>query len=509
MEVSRSRSSLYNMLSSFLYYFVNLLGGMIGRKVMLMTMGIEYQGISGLFGNIISMLGIAELGIGAAIVYHLYKPLKNHDLDTIAACMNFYRKCYIVISVVVAFVGGILVFFLDFFIGENSLPLNMQVVYLMTLSEVVVSYSFTYKRSILYADQKNYCVSIADTLYIFVNSIITIVALYVTHNYYLYLLIKIILRVLENIAINFYVDKKYSFLKDKKDKKISKDILDDIILKVKGLLFHKIGSYIVVGTDNILISKFIGLASVGVYSNYSMIVSAVEGLFGRIVDSTVASVGNLLVDDDAKKNMKLFEELQLVNLAITNFTTTSLLCLLTTFIAFYFGKDYTLNYTLVIVIVCNYMLNSLRKVYGVFKTAAGIQYEDRFVPLIEGAVNLIVSLLLINYFGFIGVFLGTVISNIVIYSYTFPKLIYMDLLGGTILGYIKDLINNILTISIGACTTIAITCIIPFSNLFLQLIIRIILCIIVPNLLFVLIYHKNPRFAMLKDRMYSLIKKRG
>ena len=506
---SRMRNSMFNMMGNFLYYFVNVLVGMISRKVLIMTMGIEYQGINGLFTNILSILNIVELGIGTAIVYHLYKPLKEKNLDGVAACMNFYRKCYNAIALIIAVFGGVLVFFLDFFVGENELPINMQIVYLMMLAEIVISYTFTYKRSILYADQRNYCVSAADTIYIVVNGILGVFILIFTHNYYLYLAIKIVLRIVENIAINIYVNKTYDYLKSRKNIKIKKEILDDIILKIKGLLCHKIGTYVVSGTDNILISKFVSIKAVGIYSNYALIITSIEGIFGRFIDATVASVGNLLVDNDYKKNMSVFRELRLVNLAITNFTTSSLLCMCTTFISFYFGSDYILNLGIVIVLMFNYMLNNLRKVYGVFKTAAGIQYEDRFVPIIEAIVNLVASLIFIHFFGFIGVFLGTSLSNAVIYGYTFPFLIYRNVLGGKVRDYFIELIRDIFTVIGCAIISMIFVTILSTDKLLIMLIIEIVICLIIPNAIFVILYHNHEAFGLLKNRFLMLFKRKG
>lgn len=506
MGNSRTKNSITNMMSNFIYYFANIVAGMVGRKVLLMTLGIEYQGITGLFTNILSMLNIAELGIGTAIVYHLYKPLKEDDQRLISSLMAFYRRCYTVIALVVASVGGILTFFLDFFIGENSLPLNMEIIYLMMLAEVIISYSFTYKRSILYADQKNYCVTNADTLYIIGSTILTVIVLFTTKNYYLYLAVKIIARLVENICINVYVNRKYKFITGAKADKLDRFILNDIILKVKGLLFHKVGAYVVTGTSNILISKFVGLAAVGMYSNYAMIVSAVEGLFGKIIDSTVASVGNLLVDQDAQKSKKLFSEMQILNLGITNFTTTCLYCLLTPFISFYFGTDFTLANSIVAVIVLNFMLNNLRKVYGVFKTAAGIQYEDRYVPLIEAAVNLCTALIMIDKFGFVGVFLGTSVSNVVIYSYTFPILIYKGLLKGSLIDYCLDLFRNLATVLFSVIVSSTLLNLLIIDNLFINVLIRGIGCVVIPNALFWVLYHKNPHFGLLKNRVLGMLK---
>ena len=149
-----------------IYYIINIAFGMVNRKILLAVMGVEYQGINGLFSNVLSLLSLAEMGIGTAIIYHLYKPIQEDDIFQIKTLMGFYRKCYNIIAIVVFSLGLLVLPFLDFFIGENSLDINFNIVYLLMLFEVLASYLFTYKRSILYAKQRNYIVFVADTFYL-------------------------------------------------------------------------------------------------------------------------------------------------------------------------------------------------------------------------------------------------------------------------------------------------------------------------------------------------------
>ena len=179
----KTRNSFYNSLAGLLYYFITILLGIVNRKAVIAFLGIEYQGINSLFGNILSMLSIAELGIGTAIIYHLYRPLSEGNLQAVKSLMNFYRKCYYAIAMAVLIFGLLVIPFLNMFIQGYTLLYPLWFLYIWFLADVVLSYLFTFKRSILIADQKNYLVLLCDLLYQFslikkfsANRLITITA---------------------------------------------------------------------------------------------------------------------------------------------------------------------------------------------------------------------------------------------------------------------------------------------------------------------------------------------
>lgn len=502
----RTKNSFYNTIAQMIYYIINIAFGMINRKILLAVMGVEYQGINGLFSNVLSLLSLAEMGIGTAIIYHLYKPIQENDIFQIKTLMGFYRKCYNIIAIVVFSLGLLVLPFLGFFIGENSLDINFNIVYLLMLFEVLASYLFTYKRSILYAKQRNYIVFIADSFYLLLAYSIQILIIIFTKNYYWYLACKVILRIVENSLLNLATNKWYPYLKVKNAEKLDKAIFDDIVLKVKGTMFHKIGAYVVYGTDNVILSKFFGLLIVGIYSNYSLIITSVTNVFAQIVTSATASVGDLLTYNDIAKNFRIYKELQLFNAFVINMTATCLLCLISPFVSMFFGKEYILSNYIVVVLIINYCLMGMRKVYGVFKDAAGIQYEDRFVPIIEAISNIVFSLIFIKLFGVVGVFLGTTCSYFCIYAYTFPILIYKGLLHKKYIDYVMELLKYFGTFVVSMSISYTLSNMIVLNSSFVKFIISGVICLIVPNILFILIFGRTPEFESLKNRILRLLR---
>jgi len=286
------------------------------------------------------------------------------------------------------------------------------------LLSTVVSYLLTYKRSILYADQKNYITKLFNCVFVIIRNLVQILVILITKSFTIYLIAQIILPIIENIVINIYVNSRYEYVRDLKSaENISTETKKDIITKVKGLLFHKIGSFVVTGTDNIIISmsKGLGVVTVGMYSNYYMVISQVSSLFGTIITSLTASVGNLLVEKDTEKSRSTYQSMLLLNSWIFCFCAISILCMIEQFIKIWIGNEYLLSQFVLIVLVVNMYIQGMRNTNSTFKEAAGIFYEDRYVTIIESVINVVVSLICVRIFGLAGVFIGTIASTMLLF----------------------------------------------------------------------------------------------
>ena len=496
---SRTKNSALSMLASSTYYFTFIILGLINRKMLISIMGIEYQGINGLFSSILAILGVTELGLGTAIIYHLYKPLADNNQILVGTIMQFYKKCFSWIAVLMLFVGVVISLKLDFFVDNSDLPVNLHLVFYLILADVVATYTFSYKRSILYADQKNYVIANINTIFVISYNIVQIAVLYITKDYYYYLAARLAFRLLENVAINYVVDKQYPYLNNKYPS-LDKNILGDIILKIKGLLFHKISTFIVNGTDNILISKFLGLTIVGVYSNYLYIINSLNAVLQQAFDGITGSVGNLIVKTEDERKMLVFKELNCINIFLSSMFVNLMVVLSSPFISFFFGIEYVMDDFVVIILGLNMIMTNQRRVFGMFKSAAGIQYEDRYVPLVESIVNILFSLILLHYLGFVGVILGTLISQICDFSYTFPIFVYRNTLGGYKLSYVKYLISVLLfqILSLGVCFS---GCLLVTYNGVIALVVKSLLVIVLSTITFIVFFRNSEDFISLRNRL--------
>ena len=503
----RVKNSIKNTTAAIVSNILTILIGLVAQAVFIKILGTEYLGINGLFTNIISMLGIVELGIGSAIVYNLYKPIANKDYETIKSLMNFYKKAYHIIALVVFIIGISIIPFLGYFIGKVTIDININLVYILFIIDIVCSYLLTYKRSLLYADQKNYIVNIIHMIYLVILNISQLLFLYITKNYYLYLAIKIIMRILENIIITIIVNKKYQYIKENNIKKLDKKIEKDIFKKVKALFFHKIGSFIVLGTDNLIISRYLGIVTVGLYSNYYMIINALNTLFNQALTALTPSVGNLLVEKKTKKNFEVFRKVRFINFWIATFTSVALLIIMNSFITIWIGEAYLLSNLVLITLVINFFMTMMRNSYSTFKEAAGIFHEDRYVPIIESFVNIVASIILLKYFGLAGVFMGTIISGLILWCYSYPRFVYKKLFCRSYLSYIKETISYIILFILILIISYKISNIYTFYNIWVQLLYNIIVSLIIPNIILLIIFYKNDNLKYYYRLFKKLVKK--
>lgn len=502
----RTKNSIKNIIGSMLSNILTIIIGLIAQAVFIKILGSEYLGLNGLFSNIITMLGIVELGVGNAIIYNLYKPIAENNISKIKSLMNFYKKSYRLIACIVAIIGIIIIPFLSFFIEEISIDINITLVYLLFLIDVVCSYLLSYKRSILYANQKNYIINIVHIIYTILLNTSQLLVLFFTKNYYYYLIMKIIMRILENFIISKIADKKYAFINEQSEK-LDKETEKDIFTKVKALFFHKIGSFAVLGADNIIISKFLGLVTVGLYSNYYLIINAVQTVFGQIITSFTASVGNMLVTESKEKCYDVFKKIRFFNFWLATFASSSVLVIMDSFISIWIGDKYILPLLVLEVLVFNLYQKLMRNSYMSFKEAAGIYYEDRFVPLIEATLNIIVSIFCCKLFGLAGVFMGTVISGLALWCYSYPKYVYKKLFDRNYIEYAKETIGYIILFVLIASGTYYLSTIITFSNIYLGFISNVIISLIVPNILLFIIFFKTDNFKYYSNLLKTVIKR--
>lgn len=505
----RKINSIKNAIIAVLMNVITILIGFIAQKVFVVSLGKEYLGLNGLFNNILSILAVVELGFGNAIIYHLYRPISENNQKEITILMQFYKKTYRIIAGIIFVLGLIVMPFLKYIVGEINIKNNLYLLFFLALFDIIASYLLTYKRSILYADQKTYIVNIVHIGYIVLMNFFEIILLIFTQNYIIYLLVKIIFRILENIVITIIANKKYPFINNKVKNAIDVNLKTDILKKVRGLLFHRIGSSLVLGTDNIIISRVLGVVTVGLYSNYNMIIQAVTNLLGQIFNSITASIGNLLIERDHEKSFDIYNKMLFLNSWLYCFCSVCLICLIQPFIIIWMGNDYLLSYEVLCVLIINFYVQGMRKTSNTFKEAAGIFYEDRFVPLIESLVNILLSIILAKSFGLIGVFIGTFLSSLVLFLYSYPIFVYKKLFNKKYINFINVHLKYLLaSIFITIITILLINCI-SISNLNFQLLINTVICIIVPNFLYIILFIRSTELKYYLSLVKQLLKNKS
>lgn len=438
----RKRNSIIN---AFVALFVNAIVVVVNfilQSIFIKKLGVELLGLNSVFSNILTMLGVVELGFGSAIIFHLYQAVGDNNDETIASLMNFYKKVYNIIAIIVFILGIGLMPFLNLFIGDNNLTISIHIAFLLLLLDQVFSYLLSYKRSIIIALQKNYIIDTCHVGCILLSGAINYFVIIIFKNYYVYLVVKIVFRLIENLFISFEANHLCPCILKKKVKPLDKKIVHNLKKQVKGLLFHSFGTFMVNGTDNILLSKFFGLYISGLISNYVMITGTITTLLSQAINAMVGSIGNLVAENNKEHTYITFRRmLYLINF-LYSYVSISIFYLSNLFIEIWLGKNYVINqYIILSICICFYSLG-IKSFYMLFKKTSGIFYEDKYVPIIEAIVNICFSVCLLKIIGPSGIYIGTIVSHLSLYIFSFPKFLYKRLFNQNIKRYICDLAKN-------------------------------------------------------------------
>ncbi len=415
-EKSRTFNSIRNSSVAIVNNIMNIVLGFVYRTLFVMVLAKEYLGLNGLYTNILSLLSIAELGLSSAIIFRLYKPVSIDDKDRIIKLMNFYKRVYLLVALTVLVIGLAIMPALKFLIADTSeIPsdVNIYSLYVLFLLGQVSTYICVHKQSIIIADQREWIISVSNIVGQIVKYGSMIAVLFATKNFTLVLVAQICASIAVNVSITILANHLYPFLRRAKgiiDKSERKEIYKETL----ALLNHRIGGVIVNGTDNILISSFIGLGILGLYSNYSLIIVSVIALLSQVVSALSASVGNLYVNSTKEDVFRVYKRVQYINTFISIFVMLSFCMLINNFIEVWLGKEYVLDMSFVIVITFSNLVRLLRNTNLVFINACGLYMKDKWRPIIEVTINLAASILLVKSLGLKGIFIGTLISTVTV-----------------------------------------------------------------------------------------------
>ena len=495
MQDSRAKNAKRNILFGILNRITMILFPFAIRTVMLYILGSEYLGLDSLFSSILGFLSLAELGVGSALVYSMYKPIAENDPDLICALLNLYRRLYRYIGTFIFVIGIALVPFLPKLVKGDCPPdVNLYILYIVYLLNTVLTYwLFGYKQSLLMAHQRS---DVSSKIGLLVQSsmyLIQIAALFLFRNYYWYILWLPLFTVLSNLVISSITDRMYPDYKCRGE--ISKEKQNDIKKKVAALFGTKANSIVLHALDNIVISAFLGLTMVGLYGNYYYIMSAIVGMIAIVYNSMTAGIGNSLTTETVEKNFYDFNVLSFANFWLVSFCTVSLLCLYQPFMKIWVHEKNMLDMLVVVLLVVYFYVYQIRKVVLTYKDAGGIWWEDRYRPYIVMVVNLVGNFVMVQFIGIYGVILSTIISMLVsipIENYTVFKYIFNK---SSQSFYLTNLLYVVLTIVL--CALTYWVCSFAPDGI-VGLLVRGAICLGIPNTIIILLFRKTEEFRHAK-----------
>ena len=507
MRLERSKNLIINLKWGLIYRFSGILIPFVCKAAIIRIFGINYLGLNSLFASIISTLNLAELGFHGAVVFFMYKEIAEENSENICALLNYFRRVYRIIGTIILVAGLALIPFLQFLI-KKDIPedINIYIIYILTLSATVVSYFlFAYKNSILTAFQRESILYKIRAAVLIVESIAQIITIFVLRNFYVYTFVSVVAAAMNNLLADYYVRKHYPEYKPKGT--LSKNNRRQIGEKIKGLIYYKIGGVIVGSADSIVISAFLGLAISGIYGNYYYVLNLLFGILAIYYTSFRAGLGNSFVTETVEKNYETFTQLQFMQSWIIGFCTISMFCLYQDFIAIYAGEENVLEIGIAICMCLYLYCWKMQDIVHVFKEACGYWTKDRFRPLIGALMNLCLNIITVQIIGLYGVILSTVVEAVTIDLIWAPKAIFHEYFKRSRKDYYILLCKCVLDLICMALPTILIVKFVSFESHFINLLVKAVICVIVPNAVFIIKNRNKREFRSIKYRLVGLTRK--
>ena len=510
---NRKKNTVRNVYVDMISYFVSIILRFVVRFIFINKIGTEYLGLNSVFTSIISMFSLAELGFNLTVGVMLYKPLADDDKEKIKSFIKLTKNIFTIVGLIV-FVGGCAVIpFLQHFVANTTIQIgNIRLYYFLHVLASSISYLNTHKVVLVSADQKQYVYKRIVVLSNLLMSLCQIALMFIFENYISFVLAQLVFTIIQNFVVTICMDRRYPYLKEKNVQKLTKDEKKEFYKQSFGGFFYKLGSIIVSATDSILISSsaILGVIILGKYSNYTLIFTSITQLAYICVSGATASIGNLWVTADQSKVKDVFRKLNFIQFWISVFCTACL-CSLSQPVIYELGnllhEDLMLDISIVIVLSMNFYLQTMQTIVNLFKNAKGLFWHDRYKAIIEAAVNLIASLILMKFMGILGVLIGTTISIIFVNVWYEPRVLYKHGFGEkSITKYMLEYCLYLIMAILICLLTFVVTSLLPLGIGWLCL--KFLIAFIIPNLIIILVFRKTDRFKYFTNFLGSMLRKK-
>lgn len=501
----RTRKSIINSSANIVSLILSLIPNFIVRKLFLIYLGSELLGLTSLYASIIGWLSLVELGIGSAIVYSLYKPFACNNYTKVSAYINFYKKFYKNVGITILIIGVIISLNIDKFISGDVDSNLAKYGFILFIIDTFISYMFSHKLCLLEVAQESYKITLAVTASKLLISIIQSVMLIINPNFIIYILVQVSINLIYFIGINIYILKKFKYI-ECENSDLEEEEKNKLLKNVKAMFMHKIGTLVVFSTDNIVISKFVGLSAVTKYTNYQLIVNACQRLMSSGLNGITASVGNLISEGNNERSYEVHKKVFFINFWISSFIVISLYNTLNQFVVLWVGRENLLDSFTFNIILVNLYFSMMRGSVEQFQAGSGNYYQDRYAPICEAVINLITSLILVKYIGLPGIFIGTLMSNFMVIFWTKPTVVYKYVFNRKVSDYFIMYFKYLCIGIIPFIITTILTSSIKYQYDIFSFIINCLINIIVINISYIIIFYNSEEYNYYLNIIKSMAK---
>ena len=503
---SRVNNSKRNVSYGIIVTILGTLVSFANRTAFVKCLGVSYLGLNGLFGEVLAMLSLAELGVGMAINYSLYKPIHEHDYTRINQLMSLFRKTYNFVAIFIFGIGLILLPFVHLFVNGIDFSLSyIRLVFFLFLVSTSVSYLFSYNTSFLNAAQKQYIVSLTSALLNVSFAVFNIILLVLYHNYVLTLILMIIQTLTANIIVTIYVKKKYSFITYNDD--LSLEDRKKIFIDIKNIFIKKVSGVITSSTTNVLISTLVSTIQVGYYSNYSVLIGVVRTLNRQFASGIKASIGDLTATETPERCILVLNRLTFMFFMFSLVISSLLISVISDFIILWLGEGYVMSKMIVYVIVLNLFIEICCEPLWQFLEVSGLFKQDRNIAILGSSINILIAVWLGQAIGIVGIFCGT-LSTQIIQLFLKSKLIYDRMFYSSVWGYwclwFKLLLTFIICVLIQYYLNMHIETQMPIINFVLKALSTFFVSL---TILFIT-FHNSPEYVYCINFVKEIVKNR-
>lgn len=414
--MGRVQQAKKNVFFGYVGNLIILVMGFIQRTVFIYVLGETLLSVNGLYTDILTMLSVAELGIGTAMNFALYKPVATGDKEKIKSFMRLYKKAYLFIGLAIAVAGIALSPFLKYLVKDPGIVTlrELTIYYFIFLFNTVSSYFVTYKYSLANAEQKNYIQTNIQTITKIVTVIVQVIVLLAFKNFLLFLISQAVVELLQKIFVSCYFNKLYPYLRDKEVAPLEPEERSIVWTKVRALVLHRVGDMARLQTDSIIISSVIDTNLVGRVGNYNYILTYAANFINVIFTSLISGLGNLVATESTAKQHDIFKVYRFFGCWMFGFATVGCWFLLDPFIGgIWLNSEWQVSFLVIGLILTDFYFKGERSILQNYKVASGIFEQDKWLPIVQGLVNLVISIVLAYRIGLAGVYIGTVISGLI------------------------------------------------------------------------------------------------
>lgn len=506
MENSRLKNSALNFASGFLGRVLAILLNFAVRTIFIYCLNEAYLSVNGLYSNILTVLSLAELGFGSAMVYRMYAPVAVKDYQKTAALLQFYKKIYIIIGVVIFLLGLCVIPFMDYIIKDKPDISGLTLYYILFLVNTSISYWFSsYKASVLYADQKEYIKTNVQNTMAILQSGLQIVLLLLFRKYLLYLLIQLAGNIFLNLYVAHLVDKRYPEIQTYQGASLSAEERVQIRKDTEALVLSRFGHVALNGTDNIIISAVVGVLWVGRLSNYTLICDSVTSVLCQITAAITGSLGNFFATEDKHAGYALFKKVEFLNFWLYGFSFIALVTLLDPFVQIWAGERFVLGLPISIAIAINFFVAGYMNTLWVFRSTIGLFKQGKFRPILVAILNIILSIFLGKLWGVFGVLFATFLSRAAISLWYDPLILHRYGFEVSCKPFFARYFRRVLLLTTILIVMLTIRYVVLSSaTTVLRFAVMTMFTAIVPNAIFWLAYHRCEEYAYFR----SIVKER-